>query len=114
VENNKDILELIAMVLDEAGYETSLHTNENLLFENIIDFNPDLILLDVLQPTIAGTELCRQIKEAEGTHHIPVVVLSTHPQIQKVKEVCADEIVPKPFDIDGLLDTLQEQLESAN
>lgn len=114
VENNKDILELIAMVLDEAGYESSLHTNENFLFEKIVEFNPDVILLDIVRPSVEGTELCRQIKEAEGTNHIPVVVLSTHPQIQKVKEVCADEIVAKPFDIDGLLDILQEQLESAN
>lgn len=114
VENNRDILELIAMILDEAGYELSLHTNENFLFQNIRDFNPDIILLDIVKPTLEGTELCRQIKEAEGTNHIPVIVLSTHPQIQKVKEVCADEIVPKPFDIDGLLETLEEQLKNAS
>ena len=53
----------------------------------------------------------RQIKEAEGTKHIPVIVLSTHPQIHKVKDVCADEIVEKPFDIDGLLEALEEQLK---
>jgi len=114
VENNRDILELIAIVLDEAGYELSLHTNENFLFEKIIEFNPDVIVLDIVRPTVEGTELCRQIKEAEGTTHIPVIVLSTHPQIHRVKEICADEIVPKPFDIDGLLETLQEQFKHAS
>lgn len=110
VENNRDILDLIAIVLDEAGYEASLHTNENFIFENIVIFNPDAILLDIVQPSIEGTELCRQIKAAEGTSHIPVIVLSTHTQIHKVKEVCADEVVEKPFDIDGLLEVLDEQL----
>lgn len=114
VENNKDILELIALVLEEAGYETGLYTNEAGIFDHIVEFKPDAILLDIIKPTLEGTQLCREIKEAEGTSHIPVIVLSTHPQMQKVKEVCADEVVSKPFDIDGLLEVLAEQLAAAS
>ena len=114
VENNKDILELITLVLDEAGYKIDAFTNETDIFERIVSFQPDAILLDIVQPTAQGTELCRQIKEAKGTSHIPVIVLSTHPQIQKVKDVCADEVVEKPFDIDGLLEILEEQLKAAS
>lgn len=110
VENNKDILELISIVLEDAGYEISLYLNEKGIFEHIVEFKPHAILLDIIKPTIEGTELCRQIKDAEGTKHIPVIVLSTHPQIKKVKEVCADEVVEKPFDIEGLLAAVSEQL----
>lgn len=114
VENNKDILELISLVLEQADFEVFAHLNEKNIFDQIIEFQPDAILLDIVKPSVEGTELCRQIKEAEGTSHIPVIVLSTHPQIQKVKEVCADEVVEKPFDIDGLLEVLTEQLKSAS
>lgn len=114
VENDRDILEMIALLLDEEGYETSLYSNERYILEHIVDFKPDAILLDIIKPTVEGTELCRQIKEAEQTGHIPVIVLSTHPQIQKVKEVCADEVVPKPFDVDALLEILATQLKSAS
>ena len=69
-------------------------------------------LLDVVRVTVEGTELCRQIKAAEGTTHIPLIVLSTHPQIDKVKQVCADEIVKKPFDIDLLLAVLKDQIHA--
>ncbi len=110
VENNKEILELISIVLEDAGYDLSLYLNEQGIFEHIVEFKPDAILLDIIKPTIEGTELCRQIKEAEGTKHIPVIVLSTHPQIEKVKDICADDIVEKPFDIDGLLSALEEHL----
>jgi len=110
VENNKDILDLISIVLEDAGYEYELFTNEKNIFEHIIQFEPDAILLDIVQPTLEGTELCRQIKAAEGTTHIPVIVLSTHPKIEKVKEVCADEVIAKPFDIDFLLETLDDQI----
>ena len=70
--------------------------------------------MDILKITDEGTELCRKLKEEDGTSHIPVIVLSTHPQIQKVKDVCADEIVEKPFDIDGLLEVIEEQLKEAS
>ncbi len=110
VENNKDILELISIVLEDEGYEVSLYLNEMGIFEHIVAFKPDAILLDIIKPTIEGTELCRQIKAAEGTKHIPVVVLSTHPQIEKVKDICADDTIEKPFDIEELLAALKEQL----
>ena len=114
VENNLDILELISLVLGQAGYEVSAFINEKDIYDHVSEFQPDAILLDIIRPTIEGTELCRQIKEAEGTSHIPVIVLSTHPQIRKVKEVCADEVIEKPFDIDGLLEVLAEQLQTAS
>lgn len=114
VENNKDILELISYVLDDAGYEVNSSISERNIFDQILAFQPDAILLDIVKPTLEGTELCRQIKEAEGTSNIPVIVLSTHPQIQKVKDVCADEVVEKPFDINGLLEVLKDQLKSAS
>lgn len=112
VENNKDILELISLVLDEAGYEVDLYLSEINIFEKITTFQPDAILLDIVKPSVEGTELCRQIKEAENTSHIPIIVLSTHTQIHKVKEVCADETIKKPFDIDTLLEVLNEQLST--
>ena len=114
VENSPEILELITILLTEEGYVVSPAISERNIFEQITEFNPDAILLDIVKPTLEGTELCREIKAAEGTRHIPVIVLSTHPQIKKVKEVCADEVVEKPFDIDGLLLILSEQLSACD
>jgi DNA-binding response OmpR family regulator len=114
VENDRAILALIEILLEEAGYELRMFSNDQNIFNNIVEFKPDIVILDILQPTLAGTELCRQLKAAKTTCHIPIVALSTHPKIEKVKEICADEIVPKPFDIDGLLDILAEQLADAD
>lgn len=109
IEKNVDLQELLAEILLDEGYEVTMYGNEDHLFEKIVGHNPDAILLDIIIPTVEGTELCRQIKAAETTQHIPVIVLSTHPKIDKVKGVCADEVVQKPFDIDTLLEALKEQ-----
>jgi DNA-binding response OmpR family regulator len=110
VENDKHILELISIILDDAGYEACLYLNENKIFEHITQFQPDAIILDILRPTLKGTELCRQLKEARSTTHIPIIALSTDAKIQKVKGICADEVIEKPFDIDLLINILNKRL----
>ncbi|MBB5637869.1 DNA-binding response OmpR family regulator [Pedobacter cryoconitis] len=113
LEKNRDILELINIVLTDEGYIIDLLSSENEVFAHIRDFQPDVILLDIISPTEEGTALCKTIKATEGYNHIPVIVLSTHPKAEVVKEICADEVVPKPFDISFLLSTIEQQLISA-
>jgi len=113
LEKNKDILELINLLLTEEGYEVLLLSRNELVFQEIKSFEPDIILLDIINPTAEGTALCEAIKAAEDTCHIPVVVLSTHPKAHIMKEICADEVVPKPFDLSHLVSAIQEQLMSA-
>lgn len=110
VERDRDILEIVSYILIERGYQVVSSQTEEGIFNKIKEFNPDAILLDVIKPSTEGTELCRAIKAAEGTKHIPVIVLSTHTRAAAIKEVCADEILPKPFDIDQLVDVLEKQL----
>ncbi|QNK63774.1 response regulator transcription factor [Pedobacter sp. PAMC26386] len=110
LEKNRDILELINIVLTEKGYIVDLLATEDEVFNHIRDFQPDIILLDIINPTEEGTALCKTIKAAEQTSHIPVIVLSTHPKVEIVKEICADEVVPKPFNISFLIQTIEQQL----
>lgn len=110
LEKNKDILELIGVILTEEGYELDLISSDKEVFNHIKNFGPDAILLDIIQPTTEGTAICQAIKNAEDTSHIPVIVLSTHPKAEVVKEICADEVVHKPFDISFLVSVIEQQL----
>lgn len=110
VENDKDIRDVISIILTEEGYQVNAFGTEKNIFNHIKDFNPDIILLDIIHPTQEGTHLCREIKAAEGTKHIPVIVLSTHLKIAAVKEVCADEVLAKPFDVPQLIKVIEGEL----
>lgn len=113
LEKNPDILDLIDIVLKDAGYETDLISSELEVFDHIKDFQPDVILLDIISPTTEGTAICEAIKAAEEYCHIPVIVLSTHPRAEVVKEICADEVVPKPFDIFFLVAVIEQHALTA-
>jgi DNA-binding response OmpR family regulator len=110
VENDKHIRELLSIILEEEGYHAKALSTEEAIFDHIKEFQPDTILLDVMMHTAEGTELCRTIKAAESTKHIPVIALSTHIKIDSLKEICADEIVRKPFDIPKLLSVIEGEL----
>ena len=112
IERDEDICQIISHILSEEGYEPILCRTEHGIFDTIVLNNPDIILLDIIRPTEQGTELCRAIKVTDTTKHIRVIVLSTHAKIGDVKQVCADEVVKKPFDIEELINLVKEQLAS--
>ena len=111
VERDEDILHILSILFEDKGYQVSAYSREEGILSKIHEEQPDAILLDIIKPTIEGTELCVAIKETEATKHIPVIVLSTHMQIAQVKEVCADDVMAKPFDIDELVNAVERQLE---
>lgn len=110
LENDADILQIISHILTDEGYQPILCKTDEGIVDLILHHQPDVILLDIVSPSEQGTRLCRTLKENSATSHIPVVVLSTHSRIEVVKEICADEVIEKPFDIDLLLEVVKEQL----
>lgn len=108
VEKDKDILHIISHILSSEGYEVSTSQGEAGVLERIEREKPDVVLLDVVKPTLEGTELCRMIKRFEN---ISVIVLSTHINIENFLNVCADDVIAKPFDISELIDTIEKHTD---
>jgi len=71
------------------------------ILEQVVEDNPDLVLLDLFMPGANGFELCRRLKQNEQTRLVPVVLLtSCQDQRSRLKgiEAGSDEILIKPFD----------------
>ncbi len=112
VEDNRDLLEAVQILLEDAGYAVSAVDNGDYL-ERLEKGNlPDIILLDMLLSGRDGRELARFLKSQEYTKEIPIIMNSAHPQAKDMwEESGADDFVAKPFDIEVLLQAIQKNLK---
>lgn len=76
---------------------------------------PELIISDVMMPEMNGYDLCKQIKENKETSHIPVILLTAlddKSNILRGYELGADNYIPKPFETDILLLTIENTIST--
>ncbi len=98
VDDDVNIAELISLYLTKECYETKMvHDGEDALrvFEQ---YQPNLILLDLMLPGIDGYQVCREIR---AKSNVPIIMLSAKGEIfDKVLgiELGADDYIMKPFD----------------
>jgi len=92
---------LINPLLTVEGYDVGEVSSAATILEQVVEDNPDLVLLDPFMPGANGFELCRRLKQNEQTRLVPVVLLtSCQDQRSRLKgiEAGSDEILIKPFD----------------
>jgi DNA-binding response OmpR family regulator len=106
VDDDPDILDALQFTLEDAGYEVTT-TEKGEYAENLHDTNgglPDVVLLDVLLSGKDGRIICQKLKSQEETKHIPIIMMSAHPNAKhSITAVGADDFMAKPFDVDELL-----------
>ena len=113
VEDDKDIATLVANVLAEEGYTTSVVTDSRQAIETFERFHPELVTLDVMMPSIDGISLCLELRRSS---EVPILFISAKkepPDRVVGLRVGADDYIGKPFDNDELLARIEALLRRA-
>ena len=106
VEDDEDILELVAYNLAKAGYRVTKAATGREALARVAEEPPDLVVLDLMLPEIDGTEVCRRLKGDANTSAIPVVMLTAKGEESDIVaglELGADDYITKPFSPQVLL-----------
>ncbi len=113
VDDEKDILELVSLILSEGGIEVFQAQDGLSALEIARKEKPDLILLDIMMPEIDGWEVLKILKIEEETKNIPVAMLTckteTRDKVLGIQEGAIDYIT-KPFAPEDLLVRVQDML----
>lgn len=112
IENDQDIRSIVDYILAEEGFNT-LSIPEPQSLTEILQFAPDLILIDEFINSRPGHRLCLKIKHDVILNHIPVIVLSTANDIELIAKECnANDYIRKPFDVHEMVGKVVEILDN--
>jgi two-component system phosphate regulon response regulator PhoB len=100
VEDEEDILDLIAYHLQKEGYVALKATTGEAALERLPAGRPDLVILDLMLPGMDGLEVCRRMKADPQTREIPIVMVTARGEEADVVsglEMGAADYLSKPF-----------------
>jgi CheY-like chemotaxis protein len=110
VDDEPAILRLVAVVLRDLGCDTLTAPDAESALDLVQDAHPDIVITDVKLPRMDGLELARRIKSDDEAAETPVLLMSA---FGEPRDHAGDGFLPKPFDIDGLVDFIAPYVNQA-
>jgi DNA-binding response OmpR family regulator len=112
LDDDKDILEVLSIILSESGYEIEALSSGETIFEAIKEFHPDLVLMDIMLQGMDGRIICKNIKNHPPTQKLPVILISASHNVSKLllEQGAPNDFIAKPFELSSLLEKIKGHL----
>lgn len=110
VDDDENIAELISLYLVKECFDTEIAADGEEALEKFKQYQPQLILLDIMLPGMDGYDVCREIRKSSN---VPIIMLSAKGEVfDKVLglKIGADDYMIKPFDSNELVARVQAVL----
>ena len=110
--DDDDILDILFLILTDNGYEVRMLSCGETVFNDIKDFQPDLILMDIMLAGMDGRDIRKNIKENILTQSLPVMLISAIHDVGESLNLPSgsNDFLAKPFDIIFLLTNIEKLL----
>jgi len=111
IEDDEDTLLILQGIMETMGYNVSLASHGLKGIEMANQLLPDLILLDIMLPTMSGWEVCRRLKRDPKTRKIPIIFLTALDQTEDRVlgiSLSAHSYITKPFHREELKKAIDE------
>ncbi len=110
VEDDRDISEMLSIVLNDAGMDVDLVDRGDEVIESFRSNPPDLVLLDLMLPGKDGVTVCQELRNETLVPIVMLTAKSDTTDIVKGLEAGADDYMIKPFKDQELLARIKNQL----
>lgn len=113
VDDEVNIVISLEFLMEQAGYDIRVARNGQEAMEQVAVFRPDLILLDVMMPSINGFEVCRRIRQNPAWRNIKIIMLTAkgrQAEVTKGLSLGADSYITKPFSTKELMAQVRQAL----
>ena len=115
IDDSIELLEVLKFFLEKNGYQVMILSHLGNFLDKIKNFQPDLIILDVLISGKDGREICLELKRNDESKKLCILLFSASPEHLKDYLLCeADDILEKPFNLTVLLQKVKEVLKTCS
>ncbi|MEA5574955.1 EAL domain-containing protein [Anabaena sp. UHCC 0451] len=114
IEDDFIMRELIQQILDIEGFSTKTAENGWLGLQMVEQYQPDLIICDVMMPRLDGYSLIQVLRQDPFTAIIPFIFLTAKVErcdLRQAMELGADDYLTKPFEAPELLQAIKTQFQ---
>jgi CheY-like chemotaxis protein len=116
IEDEMFIRENLIELLEIERYEAAGAENGSLGVQMAKEYEPDLILCDVMMPELDGYGVLAALREDPVTAKIPFVFLTASADrnnLQKIRKLGINDYILKPFNVDNFLAAIRDRLEQS-
>lgn len=117
VDDDPDVLEIISNSLRSRGYVAECARDGEEALRKYDQFNPDLVVLDIVLPGRNGFEICREIRARDVQSDVPVIMISANPLPDDMLEAYilgAQDFIRKPFSVKEVIAKVDSFLSQAS
>jgi len=116
VDDEEEILHLVKKSLEAHGYEVDTLSDPTQFLSKTAEFEPDLILMDIVLPNTDGAELVKSLQARPNMRDIPVIFLSgivnTYEESDNISNITVANkeypAIAKPFTAQKLIEAIQK------
>ena len=111
IDDEAPIADMLEQVLLEEGYSARKTTQSLRFYDEVREFHPDLILLDLMMPFLDGTDQLRLMGLTEETREIPVIMVTGSPHARDHQEeylaLGVRKVLLKPVNLQTILELIR-------
>lgn len=111
IEDEPNIIEAIRFILSRDGWAVHVHSDGATAVDAVNSHAPDLVILDVMLPNRSGYDILAELRQAETTERLPVLMLTARGQAkdrEMAERVGASRFMTKPFSNAEVLASVRE------
>ena len=113
-DDNPTNVELLEVYLSDMDCQIEVAVDGRDTLEKVAQFEPDLVLLDIMMPGLSGFEVCQKLKEDPHTDHIMILMVTALNELGDIERAVAagcDDFLSKPVNKLELLKRVENMLK---
>lgn len=114
-EDDLAIADVLELGLDGEGFEVMVETNSVFAFGKLLDFSPDVIIVDLQMPIVTGDMLIETIRDERKLKKSFILCITANDKGREIAlDAGANMVLPKPFQLDQIISIIHSVASSKN